>query len=149
LKRILLYAGAGGVLIAVLRAIEYQHFVRFYPTEVYGGLIAVIFMGLGIWVGLRLMRPKVVEVEVVREVEVRVGGPFVRNAARLEQTGITPRELEILGLIAEGLSNREIGERLFVSENTVKTHSSRLFEKLDVSRRTQAVQKGKELGLIP
>ncbi|HVE70691.1 MAG TPA: LuxR C-terminal-related transcriptional regulator [Thermoanaerobaculia bacterium] len=145
----LLYAAAGGVLIAVLRLIEYQHFVRFYPTEVYGGLIAVIFMGLGIWVGLRLMRPKVVEVEVVREVEVRVAGPFVLNATKLEELGLTPREHEILGLIAEGLSNREIAERLFVSENTVKTHSSRLFEKLEVSRRTQAVQKGKELGLIP
>ena len=86
---------------------------------------------------------------MVKEVRVREGGPFVLNATKLKELGITPREHEILGLIAEGLSNREIGERLFVSENTVKTHSSRLFDKLGVNRRVQAVQRGKELGLIP
>ena len=77
------------------------------------------------------------------------GGPFVLDAGKLKELGITPREYEILGLIAEGLSNREIGERLFVSENTVKTHSSRVFEKLGVNRRVQAVLKGREHGLIP
>jgi ATP/maltotriose-dependent transcriptional regulator MalT len=100
---------------------------------------------VGIYFGLRWTRPK--EVVVVRE--VRVGGPFVLDAERVKEVGLTPREHEILGLIAEGLSSREIGERLFVSENTVKTHSSRLFEKLGVNRRVQAVQRGKELGLIP
>lgn len=69
--------------------------------------------------------------------------------AALGRTGLMPREHEILGLIAEGLSNREIGERLFVSENTVKTHSARLFEKLGAARRTQAVQEGRRMGLIP
>ena len=68
---------------------------------------------------------------------------------RRREIGLTPREHEILGLIAQGLSNREIDEKLFVSENTVKTHSSRLFEKMQVNRRVQAVQRGKELGLIP
>ena len=145
MKRILLYGTAGGVLLALLKVVEYQYFVRTYPGTVYGGLLALIFMAVGIHVGLRLTRPKVVE--VVRE--VRVPSPFVLNAGNLRDLGITPREHEILGLIAEGLSNREIGERLFVSENTVKTHSSRLFDKLAVARRTQAVQKGKELGLIP
>ena len=148
MKRVLLYGVAGGALIVLLKVIEYQHLVRLYPGEVYGALIAIIFTAVGIWLGPRLMRPKVVEVEVVREVRVDAS-PFVLNAARLGELGITPREHEILGLIAEGLSNREIGERLFVSENTVKTHSSRLFEKLSVNRRTQAVQKAKELGLIP
>lgn len=133
----------------MLRLIEYQHFVRTYPGEMYGALIAIIFLAVGIWVGLRLMRPRVVEVEVVREVvEVRAAGPFVLDERKLRELGLTPREHEILGLIAEGLSNREIAERLFVSENTVKTHSSRVFDKLGVSRRTQAVQKGRELGLI-
>jgi ATP/maltotriose-dependent transcriptional regulator MalT len=89
------------------------------------------------------------EVVVVREVRVRDDGPFVLNAEKLKELGITPREHEILGLIAAGLSNREIGEKLFVSENTVKTHSSRVFEKLSVNRRVQAVQKAKDLGLIP
>jgi DNA-binding CsgD family transcriptional regulator len=151
LKRGLLYGVAGGAALVLLKLIEYQHFVRFYPTEVYGGIVALLFTGVGIYVGLKLTRPKVVEVEVVREVEVRVpaSAGFVLNTEKLKELGITQREHEILGLIAEGLSNREIGERLFVSENTVKTHSSRLFEKMSVSRRTQAVQKGKELGLIP
>jgi DNA-binding CsgD family transcriptional regulator len=137
----------GGVLIALLKLIEYQHFVRAYPTEIYGGLVAVIFTVVGVYLGLRWTRPK--EVVLVKEVRVREGGPFILNAEKLKTLGITPREHEILGLIAQGLSNREIGEKLFVSENTVKTHSSRLFEKMSVNRRTQAIQKGKEFGLIP
>jgi DNA-binding CsgD family transcriptional regulator len=155
LKRVLLYGAAGGVLIALLKYVEYQHFIRVYPTEVYGGIVAVIFTVVGIYVGLRLTRPKEVAVEVpvevvvVREVRIREGAPFALNVEKLKELGITQREHEILGLIAEGLSNREIGERLFVSENTVKTHSSRLFDKLSVNRRVQAVQKGKDLGLIP
>jgi DNA-binding CsgD family transcriptional regulator len=142
-RQVLLYGAAGGVLIAVLKVIEYKHFVHAYPTEIYGGLIALIFTALGIYFGLRWTRPK--EVVVVREVPAR----FVLDAQKLKEVGLTAREHEILGLIAEGLSNREIGERLFVSENTVKTHSSRLFEKMQVNRRVQAVQKGKDLGLIP
>jgi ATP/maltotriose-dependent transcriptional regulator MalT len=80
---------------------------------------------------------------------VRAPVAFTLNEAKVADLGITPRELEILDLIAKGLSNRGIAERLFVSENTVKTHSSRLFDKLSAKRRTQAVQIGKELGLIP
>jgi two-component system, NarL family, response regulator LiaR len=148
-KRVILYGLAGGVLIALLKVLEYKYFVRAYPAEVYGGLVAVIFSILGIYFGLRWTRSR--EVVVVKEVRVPVpeGQPFVLAAGKLEELGITRREHEILGLIAEGLSNREIGERLFVSENTVKTHSSRLFDKLGVNRRVQAVLKGRELGLIP
>lgn len=151
-KRIILYGLVGGVLIALLKILEYKHFVRAYPTEIYGGLVAVIFTALGLYFGRRWSRARAPrEVVVIKEVEVRVpeGSPFVLDAGKLEALGITPREHEILGLIAQGLSNREIGERLFVSENTVKTHSSRLFGKLGVNRRVQAVQKGRELGLIP
>ena len=147
MKRVIVYGLAGGVLIALLKVLEYQYFVRAYPGEVYGGLVAVIFTGLGLYFGLRWSRSR--EVVVVKEVRVAAGGPFVLDAQRLKELGITPREHEILGLIAQGLSNREIGERLFVSENTVKTHSSRLFDKLGVNRRVQAVQKGRDLGLIP
>ena len=146
-KQILLYGVAGGVLIAILKVIEYKHFIRAYPGEVYGGLIAVIFTAVGIYFGLKWT--KVRHVVVVKEVPVRHDGPFVVNESKLRELGLTQREHEILGLIAEGLSNREIGERLFVSENTVKTHSSRLFDKMDVSRRTQAAEKGRDLGLIP
>ena len=146
-RRSVLYGLAGGVLIALLKVLEYKHFVRAYPTEIYGGLVAVIFSAVGIYFGLRLARAK--EVVVVREIRVPEGGPFALDSEKLKELGITQREHEILGLIAEGLSNREIGERIFVSENTVKTHSSRLFAKLGVNRRVQAVQKGRELGLIP
>lgn len=156
MRRVILYGLVGGVLIALLKALEYKHFVRAYPTEIYGGLVAVIFTAVGIYLGLRWSRPRApgapagpVVVREVVEVRVREGGPFVLDAGKLAALGITPREHEILGLIAEGLSNREIGERLFVSENTVKTHSSRLFGKLGVNRRVQAVQRGRELGLIP
>lgn len=147
MKRVILYGLAGGILLALLKVLEYQYFVRAYPGEVYGGLVAVIFSALGIYLGLHWARSR--EVVVVREVRVPADGPFELAAGKLKELGITPREHEILGLIAEGLSNREIGERLFVSENTVKTHSSRLFDKLGVNRRVQAVLKGRELGLIP
>jgi len=146
-KQVALYGVVGGVLIALLKLIEYKHFVNEYPSEIYGGLIAIIFTVLGIYFGLRWTRAR--EVVVVREVPVRMDGPFVLDAGKLKEVGLTAREHEILALIAQGLSNREIGEKLFVSENTVKTHSSRLFEKMQVNRRVQAVQKGKELGLIP
>lgn len=148
MKRGLLYGAIGGALLVLLKLIEYQYIVRAYPGEVYGGMIALIFTGVGVYAGLRLTRPKIVQVEVVKEILVSAQ-PFTLNAAKLRELAITQREHEILGLIAEGLSNREIGERLFLSENTVKTHSSRLFDKMSVNRRTQAVQKGKELGLIP
>jgi DNA-binding CsgD family transcriptional regulator len=146
-KQVALYGAIGGVLIALLKVIEYKHFVREYPSEIYGGLVALIFTAIGIYLGLKWTRAN--EVVVIREVPVRMDGPFVLDAEKLKEVGLTAREREVLGLIALGLSNREIGARLFVSENTVKTHSSRLFEKMQVNRRVQAVQKGKELRLIP
>ena len=152
-KTVLLYGLLGGVLIAGLKLVEYRFLVVEHSIEIYGGIVALLFAGLGIWLGLKLTRAK--ETVVVREVlvpiEVPAGtsGPFVVNAARQQQLGITPRELEILAAIAQGLSTREIAEKLFVSENTVKTHSSRLFEKLSAKRRTQAVQIAKDAGLIP
>jgi DNA-binding CsgD family transcriptional regulator len=156
-KAVLLYGLVGGLLIVVLRAIEYRYVVIEHSVEIYGGLIALVFASVGIWLGLTLTRRRVREEVVLKEVQVPVPvpvpvptpPPFVRNEERLEALGITRRELEILELIAAGLSNREIAERVFVSENTVKTHSSRVFEKLGAKRRTQAVQLGKELGIIP
>jgi len=147
-KTILVYGLLGGVLIAGLKLIEYRFLVVEHAIEVYGGLVALLFSALGIWLGLRITGRR--ERIVVREVQVAAPvEPFVPDAARIEQLGITPRELQILELIAAGLSTREIAEKLFVSENTVKTHSSRLFDKLDARRRTQAVQLAKEAGLIP
>jgi len=141
----LIYGLCGGILIVVLRLIEFRFLVVEHSIEIYGGLIAALFAGLGIWLGLKLTKKK--EVVVVKEVPV--SQPFALNEQRLKDLGITRRELEILELIAQGLSNREIADKLFVSENTVKTHSSRLFDKLSARRRTQAVQIGKEMGLIP
>jgi DNA-binding CsgD family transcriptional regulator len=145
-KHILIYGLCGGLLIVLLRLIEYRFLVVEHSLEIYGGLIALLFAGMGIWLGLKLTRKK--EVVVFREVAV-VSAPFALNEGKLQELGVTRRELEILHLIAGGMSNREIAAKLFVSENTVKTHSSRLFDKLSAKRRTQAVQIGKELGLIP
>lgn len=144
---VLIYGLCGGVLIVVLRWIEFRFLIVEHSIEIYGGLIAVLFAGVGIWLGLKLTRKK--EVIVLKEVPAPASEPFALNEARLKDLGITKRELEILELIAQGMSNREIAEKLFVSENTVKTHSSRLFDKLSAKRRTQAVQIGKEMGLIP
>ena len=146
-KHILLFGLVAGVLIAVLNFIEYRYLVVEHSVEIYGGLIAAVFSATGIWLGLRFTRAR--ERVVIREVEVPAPSAFARNDARLQSLGVTPRELEILELIASGLSNKEIAGKIFVSENTVKTHSSRLFEKLGAKRRTQAVQLGKEGGLIP
>jgi DNA-binding CsgD family transcriptional regulator len=146
-KTVLLYGLLGGVLIAVLKIAEYRFLVLEHSLEIYGGVVALIFAALGIWLGQKLTRTR--ETVVVREVPVPVTGPFTRDQTRLEQLGITPRELEILEAMAAGFSNREIAERLFVSENTVKTHTARLFDKLSARRRTQAVQRAKEARLIP
>jgi DNA-binding CsgD family transcriptional regulator len=154
-KTVLIYGILGGILIAALKIVEYRFLVLEHSLEIYGGIVALLFSALGIWLGLKLTRTR--ETVVVREVPVHVevqvpvpvAGPFERNETRLEQLGITPRELEILEAMAAGLSNREMAERLFVSENTVKTHAARLFDKLSARRRTQAVQRAKEAGLIP
>ena len=144
-RHVLMYGLIGGILIALLKWTEYQFLVVEHSIEIYGGLIAATFAGLGIWLGLKLTAKR--QTIVVKE--VRAGGPFIPDERKREDLRITRRELEILELIAQGLSNREIAEKLFVSENTVKTHSSRVFDKLGARRRTQAVQFGKEFGLIP
>jgi two-component system, NarL family, response regulator LiaR len=144
-RTILVYGLTGGALLVALKLAEYRFLVATHSFEIYGGLIAAMFSALGIWLGLTLTRKK--PAVIVREVPV--GGPFVRDETRVAELGITARELEILGLIASGLSNREIADQLCVSENTVKTHSSRLFDKLGAKRRTQAVQIGKDYRLIP
>ena len=144
-RHVLAYGLTGGLLIALLKWSEYRFLVVEHSLEIYGGLVAAIFAGVGIWLGLKLTKPEV----IVKEIPVPAGGPFEINSSKLEELSITARELEILQLIADGLSNREIAEKLFVSENTVKTHSSRVFDKLGARRRTQAVQLGKEWRLIP
>lgn len=146
-KIILAYGLLGGVLIAALKAVEFRFLVIDHALEIYGGIVALLFAALGIWLGMKLTRTEV----VIREVEVRVPAnlPFTRDPAQIARHGITARELDILDAMAAGLSNREIAQRLFVSENTVKTHAARLFDKLSARRRTEAVARAKQAGLIP
>ncbi len=146
-RHVLLFGIVGGLLIAALKWMEYRFLVIEHSIEIYGGLVAATFAVLGIWFGLRLTGKQ--ERVVIKEVPVPAGQPFLPDDRKREALGITPRELEILEHIAQGLSNREIAAKLFVSENTVKTHSSRVFDKLGAKRRTQAVQLAKELRLIP
>jgi ATP/maltotriose-dependent transcriptional regulator MalT len=151
-RHVLLFGLVGGLLIAALKWLEYRFLVIEHSFEIYGGLVAATFAVFGIWLGLKLTRKQervVIQERVAKEVPVPAGAPFLPDNRKREGLGITPRELETLELIAQGLSNREIAAKLFVSENTVKTHSSRVFDKLGAKRRTQAVQFGKECGLLP
>jgi len=129
-RELLLYGMCGGLLIAVLKLTEYRFLVVEHSVEIYVALVAALFAGLGIWLGLTLTRKK--PAIVIKEIPAQGADPFVPYEMRASQL-----ELEILGLIATGLSNREIAGRLFVSENTVRTHSSRLFDKLGAKRRTK------------
>jgi two-component system, NarL family, response regulator LiaR len=152
-RHALIFGLVGGLLIVILQYTEYRFVVIEHSVELYSALVAVLFSAFGIWLGLRITRSRetIGQTVVVREVPTQSPAlePFVPNIARQQTLGITARELEILTLVARGLSNREIAAQLFVSENTVKTHCSRAFDKLGAARRTQAVQRGKELGLLP
>ncbi len=140
-RTILLYGIAMAALLGLLKMVEYKYLVRDIPLEAYVGVIAVMFTALGIWAGLKLTRPKVVE--------VLVDGPFVRDDQALKRLGISKREFEVLELIAAGLSNQDIADRLFVSTSTIKTHVSSILAKFDASRRTEAIAKAKEMHIIP
>jgi DNA-binding CsgD family transcriptional regulator len=154
-RHVLVFGLVGGILIATLQYTEYRFVVIEHSVELYSALVAILFATFGIWLGLRFTRRRetIRETVVVRRVSLPAEGPpplpFAPNTARQQTLGITARELEILTLVARGLSNREIATQLFVSENTVKTHCARAFDKLGAARRTQAVQRGKELGLLP
>ena len=139
-KTILLYGLLLAGLTGLLQFLEYRYFVRDLSVEFYVGMIALFFTGLGIWVGLKLTRKN----KSAQPATSHLSDP----AELLEQHSITQREFEVLELMAKGHSNQEIADQLFVSLNTVKTHSSNLFSKLDVKRRTQAVQRAKELGIL-
>ncbi len=143
-RRILICGLLGGLLITLLKWSEYHFLVIEHSVQIYTGLTAAIFAGLGVWIGIKLSGPS----RKVTATETAVT-PLLRDGRKRNKLGLTPRELEILELIAQGMSNREIAGKLFVSENTIKTHCSRTFDKLGARRRTQAVQLGKELGLLP
>lgn len=145
----IIYGAALALLLFFLRWIELRLVIFSHAMEIYIGAIALLFTGLGIWLALKLARPKVHTVVIEKEVYVKGAAEFQLNEHEFEKLGLSKRELEVLQLMAAGLSNQDIGARLFVSLNTIKTHSSRLFEKMEVSSRTQAVEKGRRLQIIP
>ncbi len=135
-RLILVYGVALAVIAFLLQWLEYRHVLRLHSTEFYVVCVAILFAVLGIWVGHRLT-------PAARD------GAFVQNTRALETLGISAREAEVLALIAAGLSNKVIARSLTISPNTVKTHVARLFEKLDVASRTQAVRKAQALDILP
>ncbi|HUB61839.1 MAG TPA: response regulator transcription factor [Puia sp.] len=144
-KHVILYGAALALLLFLLKWLEWRYMIMDRAIELYSGAIAVVFTGLGIWLAIKLARPGTQTIVVEREVFIKPGSIDAKELARL---GLSVRELEVLQLMAEGLSNQEIAARLFVSLNTVKTHAANIFTKLDVRRRTQAIDKAKKLNII-
>jgi NarL family two-component system response regulator LiaR len=151
-KQVFLYAASLVAILILLQVLQYKFVLINHSFEIYIFSIAIIFTGLGIWLALKLVKPKKEIQTIVVEKNVYVKELSEEELKAMEaerqKLGLSPREQEVLQLMAEGLSNQEIAERLFLSVPTVKTHSSKLFEKLDVKRRTQAVEKARQLGLI-
>ncbi len=141
-KTILLYGTLLALLVWALKWMEYRYILRDLSLQFYLGLVALLFSGLGIWIGINLLKPKAV---IPAEMSTENPEILAIPEALLRESGISPREYEVLQLMAAGLSNQEIAGRLFISLNTVKTHISNIYLKLDVKRRTQAIQKMKEL----
>jgi DNA-binding CsgD family transcriptional regulator len=136
-RSIMLYAIALAVAVAGLEWLEYRYVTRIFSTEIYIVLLAAGFAGLGLWAGHRLTRRRAPAPE------------FERNDAAVRSLGLTPRECEVLELLAAGRSTKEMAKQLRISPNTAKTHLARIYEKLEVQRRTQAIHKARELALIP
>jgi NarL family two-component system response regulator LiaR len=151
-KQVFLYAASLVAILLLLQLLQYKFVLVSHSFEIYILSIALLFTGLGIWLALKLVKPKkeIQTIIVEKNVYQKELTPEEKEAAELEKQklGLSSREMEVLQLMAEGLSNQEIADRLFVSLPTVKTHSSKLFEKLDVKRRTQAVEKARQLNII-
>lgn len=148
-KTNLLYGALLAALLLVLRWLELRLVIFDHALEVYVGAIAIIFTALGIWLALKLTKPKVQTIIVEKQVYLQPTVDFVINEDAVTELGLSKRELEVLQLMADGHSNQEIAGRLYLSLSTIKTHSANLFEKLDAKRRTQAIEKAKRLQLIP
>jgi DNA-binding CsgD family transcriptional regulator len=148
-KTIIVYSISLAFLLFLLKWLELRFIIFNHSFEIYIGFIAIIFTALGIWLALKLSNPKIETVVVEKEVYVTRNENFVLDTSLVSQLELSKRELEILSLLSQGHSNQEIATKLFVSLSTVKTHIQNLFEKLDVKRRTQAVEKAKRLNLIP
>ena len=142
LKRSVLFYGISfASLVFLLKLIEYRYYIQGLRLEFYIALVAMFFVALGGWVGLQLVRKKPLEDQLINFKNV--------DEAIIKRTGLSKREFEVLTLISRGDSNQQIADKLFVSQNTVKTHLSNLYVKLDAKRRTQAVQRARQLHIIP
>jgi DNA-binding CsgD family transcriptional regulator len=148
-KSTVAYSISLGFLLFLLKWLEFRFIIIDHSFEIYIGAIALIFTALGIWLALKLSKPKIETIVVEKEVYVPRTEEFVLNTTLVSQLELSKREMEILNLLAQGYSNQEIAATLFISLSTVKTHNQNLFEKLDVKRRIQAVEKAKRLQLIP
>lgn len=150
---LILYGVSLALLFIVLRLVEYRWLIIDHSIEIYAGSIALLFLLVGIWVSRKVFAPKkeIIETERIVEKEIYITGPavFTINEKALAEAEISSRELEVLQLIAKGMSNQEIADSLYLSLSTIKTHVANLYFKLDVTRRTQAVEKAKKLSLIP
>ncbi len=148
-RQIIIYGISLAILIILLKWLEVRFIIIDNQLELYAGTIAVIFTGLGIWLTLKLRKPKIQTIVIEKEVFAINKNGFTTNQEEVRKLNISKRELEVLQLMAEGLSNQEIAARLFVSLNTIKTHSAQIFEKMEVKRRTQAIDMAKRLSIIP
>jgi two-component system, NarL family, response regulator LiaR len=147
-KHVFLYGAAMALLVFFLKWLELRFIIIDHAFELYIGAIALIFTCLGIWLSLTLAKPKTETVVVEKQVYIN-DNSFEVNSSEIEKLNISKRELEVLALMAHGLSNHEIADRLFVSLSTIKTHSRNIFDKMGVARRTQAIDKAKKLRIIP
>ena len=148
-KATIIYSISLALLLFLLKWLELRFIIFEHSFEVYIGFIAIIFTALGIWLAVKLSKPKIETVVVEKEVYVTKNENFILDTSLVAQLELSKRELEILNLLAQGHSNQEIAAKLFVSVSTVKTHIQNIFEKLDVKRRIQAIEKARRLNLIP
>lgn len=147
-KELLTYGLFMGMVLFLLKLLEAHFIVYSYRLDFFIGAIAIVFMVLGVWLALKLAKPKVETHIIEKEVYIDNSRSTEINQNEIAKLGISKRELDVLNLMAAGLSNDEIVGKLFISLNTVKTHSSSIFLKMDVKRRTQAVEKAKRLNII-
>lgn len=148
-KTVFLYAGLMVFLVFILKWLQWKYFVTDHSLEIYIGLIAVGFTLLGIWVAPKLTKPKVETVIIEKQVYITPPDAFVLNENELQKLQLTAREYEVLQQLSKGLSNAEIAGQLCLSLSTIKTHVSNLFFKMDVKNRTQAIEKAKQLKIVP
>lgn len=147
-KQTILYGICLAFLLFLLKWLEYRFMIYDHAFEIYVGIIAFIFTALGIWLALKLSKPKVKTIVVEKEIIVQKSSDFTINECELKKLNLSNREYEILQLVAKGLSNEEIAKQLFLSLSTIKTHNQNLFAKLEVKSRTQAIDKAKRLQII-